>query len=34
MVNFKKFNKLLYLKGKLGILKCEHKKENPLYILL
>jgi len=25
---------LLYLKGKIGILKSEHKKGNPLYILL
>jgi len=33
-VNFKKINKLLYLKGKISILKCEHKKENLLYILL
>ena len=33
-VNFLKFNKLLYLKGKISILKSGHKKGNPLYILL
>ena len=27
-VNFLKFNKLLYLKGKIDILKCRHKREN------
>jgi len=33
-VNFLKFNKLLYLKGKIGILKYKLKKKNILYILL
>jgi len=33
-INFQKFNKLLYLKDKIGILKCVHKKKNPFYILL
>jgi len=33
-VNFLKFNKLLYLKDKIGILKSGYKKGNPLYILL
>jgi len=28
-VNFLKFNKLLYLKGKIGILKSGHKKGIP-----
>jgi len=31
-VNFKKFNYIL--KGKIGILKCGHKRRNHLYILL
>jgi len=35
MVNFSKFNKLLYLKNKINILNCEHEKRNSfIYIII